>query len=181
MEAQRAEKDKRLKLRTLGNIRLIGELFKQAMIPEKIVHACVQELLGERPADAKAAPPPPEENLESLCHLLNTAGKALDGSAKSKTAMDAYFRRVKEYAADKRLNSRTRFMCRDLLELRSNQWVPRREEVKAKKLDAVHAEAEAKLGLRPGTLASTMRAGNAGGTAASATARNGPDILFPPR
>ena len=36
-----------LKLRLLGNIRLISELFKQKALSDKIVHACVQTLMGD--------------------------------------------------------------------------------------------------------------------------------------
>ena len=36
---------------------------------------------------------------------------------------------------------------RDVLDMRKNKWVPRREAFTAKKLDEVHAEAEAELGM----------------------------------
>lgn len=146
--AERAEKERRVKLRTLGNIKLIGELFKQKMLPEKIVHACIQELLGSDPRVI-----PAEENVEALCHLFTTVGKQLEESAKSKVAFDTYFSRLREIGNSKLLAPRIRFMVRDILDLRSNRWVPRREEVKAKTINEIHAEAEQKLGLRPGMMA----------------------------
>jgi len=51
------------KMRTMGNIRLIAELFKQDVVNEKILAVCIQEMLGdgkgEPHEDDVEVPPPP--------------------------------------------------------------------------------------------------------------------------
>lgn len=72
---------------------------------------------------------PAEENVEAICQFFNTIGKQLDENPKSRRFNDVYFNRVKELTTNVQLAARLRFMARDVLELRSNNWVPRREEV----------------------------------------------------
>lgn len=72
---------------------------------------------------------PAEENVEAICQFFNTIGKQLDESPKSRRVNDIYFGRLKELAANPQLLPRLRFMVRDVLDLRANNWIPRREEV----------------------------------------------------
>jgi hypothetical protein len=51
--------ERRVKQRTLGNIRLIAELFNKEVVREPIVHACIGELLGD-----SARVEPVEDNIE---------------------------------------------------------------------------------------------------------------------
>lgn len=151
-EEEKEFRMRKVKLRTLGNIRLIGELYKEKMIMEKILHACVTDLLGiGNQEKGKKQELPPEENIEALCNLLTTVGKTLDCSVRSKPLLEGYFSRLTALASTPAVPSRIRFMCRDVVDLRKNKWKPRREKLEAKTIEEVHAEAAKEMGIgRPG-------------------------------
>ncbi|XP_015169468.1 eukaryotic translation initiation factor 4G-like [Solanum tuberosum] len=132
-EGKREEMRLQTRRRMLGNIRLIGELYKKKMLTERIMHECIQKLLGQYQT-------PDEEDIESLCKLMSTIGGMIDHS-KAKDYMDAYFDMMTTMANNTDLSTRVRFMLMDIIDLRKNKWQQRRKVEGPKKIEEVRRDA----------------------------------------
>ncbi|TVU15016.1 hypothetical protein EJB05_38514 [Eragrostis curvula] len=138
-EGEREEKRIRARRRMLGNIRLIGELYKKKMLTERIMHECINKLLGEYQN-------PDEEDLEALCKLMSTIGEMID-HPRAKVHMDFYFDIMQKLSQNCKLSSRMRFMLVDVIDLRRNKWRHRRKVEGPKKIEEVRRDAvKQKLG-----------------------------------
>ncbi|CAK9133473.1 unnamed protein product [Ilex paraguariensis] len=132
-EQEREEKRIQARRRMLGNIRLIGELYKKKMLTERIMHECINKLLGQ-PEN------PDEEDVEALCKLMSTIGVMID-HPKAKERMDGYFDMMARLSNNMKLSSRVRFMLKDAIDLRKNKWQQRRKVEGPKKIEEVHRDA----------------------------------------
>ncbi|KAG9092537.1 hypothetical protein FS749_015649 [Ceratobasidium sp. UAMH 11750] len=101
----------------LGLVRFLGELFKSHMLTGRIVHECIQTLLSN-------VTNPKEEEIESLCELLTTAGQSLD-NAKARNHMDIYFERMQKISEESNIHPRIQSMLQDVIELRHRGWQAR--------------------------------------------------------
>ncbi|XP_076315206.1 eukaryotic translation initiation factor 4 gamma 1-like isoform X2 [Tachypleus tridentatus] len=128
------EEETKAKRRSLGNIRFVGELFKLGMLTTLIMHTCIKKLLGQGD----------EDSLECLCHLLTTIGREIerDKNKSTQAAMDTYFEAMKQIVKKRKTSSRIRFMLQDVIDLRQNNWVSRREDDNPKTIDQIHLEAQ---------------------------------------
>jgi translation initiation factor 4G len=85
---------------------------------------------------------PRAEDVECMCKLLTTVGRPMDASTRSTKQADdkgnvrpvttadmmiIYFKRIESLSNNDALDTRHRFMLRDLIELRRNNWVLRRK------------------------------------------------------
>ncbi|ETS62362.1 hypothetical protein PaG_03447 [Moesziomyces aphidis] len=163
-EAQKAKR------RGLGLVRFIGELFKLSMLTERIMHVCIKKLLAN-------ATDPEEEEIESLCKLMTTVGKLLD-SEKARGHMDIYFQRMNEMSKNEvSINSRMRFMLKDVIELRESRWVPRHDNSAPKTIAQIHADAARQKQQQDAENAMRARGGpiSRGGSKRGQARDNGPD------
>ncbi|XP_020249679.1 LOW QUALITY PROTEIN: eukaryotic translation initiation factor 4G-like [Asparagus officinalis] len=166
-QSQQEREEKRIKARRrmLGNIRLIGELYKKKMLTERIMHECIQKLLRQHEKlDV--------EDLESLCKLMTTIGDQID-HAKAKEHMDAYFEAMIKLSTNQELPSRVRFMLRDVIDLRKNRWQQRRKVEGPKKIEEVHRDAAQERQSQTSRLTR--------GPSMNSSSRRGPPIDYGPR
>ncbi|KAK8139223.1 Eukaryotic translation initiation factor 4 gamma [Apiospora sp. TS-2023a] len=143
------------KRRGLGLVQFIGELYKLAMLTERIMHECVRKLVDYSGV-------PDEAEVESLSKLLKTIGGNLDASEKGRLMMDAYFQRIQSMADMPELNSRLKFMLMDVIDLRRQGWHSKEQNKGPKTLDEVRAEAEAAAAQKAAENARTSHRGGPG-------------------
>ncbi|XP_060733730.1 eukaryotic translation initiation factor 4 gamma 2b [Tachysurus vachellii] len=133
------------KLKMLGNIKFIGELGKLDLIHESILHKCIKTLLEKK---KRIQLKDMGEDLECLCQIMRTVGPRLDHE-KAKSLMDQYFGRMRSLMNNKDMPARIRFLLQDTLELRENNWVPRKAFIDngPKTINQIHQEAVKELGV----------------------------------
>lgn len=111
----------KIRRRAVGTVHFIGELYKIEMLTSRIMQSCITHLLEKTMCS--------EETLECLCKLLTTIGKRLEKLDPRKIDLTEYFKTLDEIASKKNpynISSRIRFMIQDLMELRLNNWTPRK-------------------------------------------------------
>ncbi|XP_059059551.1 eukaryotic translation initiation factor 4 gamma 3-like [Achroia grisella] len=109
------EENRRARMRSVGNVRFIGELYKLKMLTSKIMVYCMNHLIEDVLE---------EENLECLCILLTTIREQVESEAK--TQLDSVLEKMQNIIYDRKSNkisSRVRFMIQDVIELRERRWV----------------------------------------------------------
>jgi len=118
---EKARFNYKAKKRTLGNIKFIGELYKNNILVDPVIYECINKLL-----DQQTTIEPDEEKLEALANLLMNIGKSFD-SDKTQHRLDKYFEKITTLQ-DGDVTSRIRFMIQDLKDLRERKWVPLRKK-----------------------------------------------------
>lgn len=137
---QLEEEERKLRRRSVGTVRFIGELYRQNMLLTSIMEWCVVALLDIAT----------EEKLECLCKLLTTVGQKMEYKTNNEDYDKKYYRdltphflKMQQIASDKKqskISSRVRFMLMDVIELRKNKWVPRRSDSNPKKMGQIQKE-----------------------------------------
>jgi len=157
-ESERLEKEEELEFRrmkikkqVLGNIQFIGELFKKSMLRVRVMRDCIETILKltqERDENDRltgdiisTGEEMDEEDHEAVCKLFGTIGSTIDGP-KVKQYIDIYFTKIEAFSNDKSLNARSRFLYKDLIDLRRNRWKERREKETAKTLSEIKQDFE---------------------------------------
>jgi len=130
----------RLRKRSLGNIRFIGELYRISMLNGRIMHEIVRKLL--KTTD--------EESLECLCRMLTTVGAQFEKETATVlmspkplagfSPLDVYFTNMNTIVGNKNISSRVRFIMQDVIDLRRAKWVGRRKEAGPKTIEQIHEE-----------------------------------------
>ncbi|XP_074522620.1 eukaryotic translation initiation factor 4 gamma 2a [Halichoeres trimaculatus] len=133
------------KIKMLGNIKFIGELGKLNLIHESILHKCIKTLLDKK---KRVQLKDMGEDLECLCQIMRTVGPKLDHD-KAKSLMDQYFGRMESLTNSKELPARIRFLLQNTVELRENNWAPRKAQVDngPKTINQIRQEAVKDLGV----------------------------------
>ncbi|KAF5336004.1 hypothetical protein D9611_006321 [Ephemerocybe angulata] len=92
----------------------LGELFRQRMLTEHIMHECLKVVL-------RNIEDPGEEQLEGLCSLLNSIGAKLD-VPRARARMDLFFQCIETLSTNPLVEPRMQAKLKEIIQLRERKW-----------------------------------------------------------
>ncbi|OMJ90882.1 hypothetical protein SteCoe_6641 [Stentor coeruleus] len=122
----------KLKKKTLGNVRFIGELFNVNLITANIILECITSLLDLFEKDVN------EDKLEGACVLLLTGAGSFE-RPKLKDETERIYKRLKNIETGFNISTKNKFKILDLQEHREAGW-KNLEKGELKKVEEIHAD-----------------------------------------
>jgi hypothetical protein len=131
--------------RVMGNMIFMGELYKRGLMPLKVLKSSADGLVSSIVDKMNVSNfATAEPHCIMLHHLLRSVGEALDKDVRvGKPLLDGYMESLKEFASHRGLQPRVRFLMRDVIDDRLNDWRPRRRLDGPMRLDEVKELLEA--------------------------------------
>jgi len=124
--------------RVMGNMTFMGELYKRGLMPLKVLKSSADGLIASiRDKMGKGACAAVEPHCIMLYSLLRTVGEFMDKDKIGKPILDAYMEDMKDFASHRGFQARVRFLLRDVIDDRLNDWRPRRRFEGPMKLEDV--------------------------------------------
>jgi len=124
-EDAQIKRDK-LKKKILGNVRLIGELYKLDMILNKIALRCIEDLIHPKIKDEQefdvTACHFNEEKLEGAITLLMTGGKSFEKNSVVRDT-NKVFKVLAQIAEANIVSPRIKFLILNAIDARKSDWV----------------------------------------------------------
>ncbi|PAV91624.1 hypothetical protein WR25_20116 isoform B [Diploscapter pachys] len=154
LEEELVESDAKFRRRKFGNITFIGHLFHNNLLSGKIIQWCLVDLLKhthpviDKTTQKETYPEPPYDDEQLMCaiRLIETLGKKMDtsGQEMGKAYMDKVLEHLSKISG--KCTNKIKFMIMNVLDLRKNQWVPRKSaDTGPKKIEEVHRDVEMEL------------------------------------
>ncbi|XP_021418512.1 uncharacterized protein LOC110489880 isoform X2 [Oncorhynchus mykiss] len=131
---------------SLGNIKLMCELFKLKMLTEHVMHDVIVQLLKNQD----------DNSLEGLCTLLYTIGKDLDFK-KARPRMDQYYNMIVKIMKNRTTSPRITSMLQDVLDLRKKETAQLGELVEKMEKTGLQADNDAEKHTGPGDTEPVLR------------------------
>lgn len=141
--------------RIIGNIVFISELFKKGFFPLKLIDRCINQIINgieetlrlPRPIDPDKIAIC-ESECEKLFNFISKCGKEFEQRSREHNKshiVDGYMESLKDFASNKLITPRVRFLIRDVVDMRENNWTPRRSFDGPKKLDQIHEQSDSDM------------------------------------
>merc|ERR1719361_3328675 len=123
----------RRKQKFFGTMVIVGELFNKRLVHGNIINRGIIKLM--LPPENKGLGP---VEMEALCKLLKSCGKAMDKNPGSHKRIVKYMTVMKRCAEG--FDFRTQVLVDDLWWTMNNGWIPRLKQPKAQTLDEFHRD-----------------------------------------